>query len=136
MITQVLHCPYCHGSDVVRHSKSPEGKQCYRCRECPERGRTFLLEYSYAGQSPGVKQQIAHSTELRGGACHRSTKAFGGEDLQVEEPVACGDCASFHFYATLAGMLRPTLIGDQVIGGEPALSETPVGSLRDDGCSR
>src|SRR5215831_7652040 len=58
MITQVLHCPYCHGTDIVRHGKSPEGKQRYRCRECPERGRTFLLEYSYAGQSPSVKQQI------------------------------------------------------------------------------
>jgi hypothetical protein len=56
-----------------------------------------------------------HSTELRGGACHRSAKASGGEDLQVEEPVACWDCASFHFHATLTCMLSPTLIGDQVI---------------------
>ena len=38
---------------------SPEGKQRYRCRQCLEaRGRTFLLDYSYAGQSPAVKQQI------------------------------------------------------------------------------
>jgi hypothetical protein len=59
--------------------------------------------------------KIPHSTELRGGACHRSAKAFGGEDLQVEEPVACGDCASFHCHATLAGMLSPTLIGDQIM---------------------
>src|SRR4029077_8512344 len=53
MITQVLHCPYCHGTDIVRHGLSPEGKQRYRCRACLEgRGRTFLLEYTYAGQSP------------------------------------------------------------------------------------
>src|SRR4030095_15274092 len=59
MITQVLHCPYCHGTDIVRHGLSPEGKQRYRCRACLEgRGRTFLLEYTYAGQSPEVKQQI------------------------------------------------------------------------------
>ena len=59
MITQVLHCPYCHGTDIVRHGLSPEGKQRYRCRACLERrGRTFLLDYSYAGQSPAVKQQI------------------------------------------------------------------------------
>src|SRR5882724_2576022 len=57
-MTQVLHCPYCQGTDIVRHGKSPEGKQRYRCRACPERGRTFLLEYTYAGQSPDVKQQI------------------------------------------------------------------------------
>src|SRR4029077_20401272 len=44
--------------DIVRHGTTPEGKQRYRCRECPERGRTFLLEYAYAGQSPAIKQQI------------------------------------------------------------------------------
>jgi transposase-like protein len=59
MIIQGLHCPYCQGSDIVKHGMSPEGKQRYRCRACLEgRGRTFLLEYSYAGQSPEVKQQI------------------------------------------------------------------------------
>jgi transposase-like protein len=59
MIIQVLHCPYCQGTDIVRHGKSPEGKQRYRCRECQQgRGRTFLLDYAYAGQSPEVKQQI------------------------------------------------------------------------------
>jgi hypothetical protein len=58
MITQVLHCPYCQGTDIVKHGTTPEGKQRYRCRACPERGRTFLLEYTYAGQSPTVKQQI------------------------------------------------------------------------------
>ena len=26
--------------------------------QCPERERTFLLEYTYAGQSPEVKQQM------------------------------------------------------------------------------
>ena len=59
MIIQVLHCPYCQGIDIVRHGLSPEGKQRYRCRTCLEgRGRTFLLDYAYTGQSPEVKQQI------------------------------------------------------------------------------
>ena len=59
MIIQVLHSPHCQGTDIVRHGQSPEGKQRYRCRECREgRGRTFLLDYSYAGQSPEVKEQI------------------------------------------------------------------------------
>ena len=59
MIIQVLHCPYCRETDIVRHGLSPEGKQRYRCRTCLEGcGRTFLLEYSYAGQSSEVKQQI------------------------------------------------------------------------------
>ena len=58
MITHVLHCPYCQGTDIVRHGTTSEGKQRYRCRACPGHGRTFLLEYTYAGQSPDVKQQI------------------------------------------------------------------------------
>lgn len=45
MIIQMLYCPYCQDTDIVRHGRSPEGKQRYRCRECREgRGRTFLLE--------------------------------------------------------------------------------------------
>ena len=58
MMTQVLYCPYCQGTDIVKHGTTPEGKQRYRCRECPDHGRTFLLEYTYAGQSPDVKRQI------------------------------------------------------------------------------
>ena len=58
MMTQVLHCPYCQGIDIVRHGTTPEGKQRYRCRVCPERGRTFLLEYSDAGHAPDVQQQM------------------------------------------------------------------------------
>src|SRR5882672_4103423 len=58
MITQVLHCPYCHGTALVRHGTTSEGKQRSRCLECLlGRGRMFLLAYSYAGQSPEVKQQ-------------------------------------------------------------------------------
>jgi transposase-like protein len=58
MIIQVLHCPNCQGTDIVRHGHTRQGKQRYRCREQRCAGRTFLLEYSYAGQSPEVKQQI------------------------------------------------------------------------------
>jgi transposase-like protein len=59
MMTQVLHCPYGHETDIVRHGKSPEGKQRSRCRQCLEgRGRTFLLAYAYAGQSPAIKQHL------------------------------------------------------------------------------
>jgi transposase-like protein len=59
MIIQVLHGRHCQGTDIVRHGKSPEGKQRYRCRACREgRGRTFLLDYSYAGQAPEIKEQI------------------------------------------------------------------------------
>jgi transposase-like protein len=58
MMTQVLYCPYGQGTDIVRHGTTPEGKPRDRCRACPDRGRTFLLEYAYAGHSPDVKRQL------------------------------------------------------------------------------
>ena len=38
--------------------------------------------------------KLSHAIGFRGKRDHRSLKASGREDLQVEEPVACGDCAS------------------------------------------
>ena len=73
MIIQVLHCPYCQGIDIVKHGLSPEGKQRYRCRTCLEgRGRTFLLDYSYAGQSPeGEATDRRHGHECQRDPRHR-----------------------------------------------------------------
>jgi transposase-like protein len=58
MITQVRHCPHCHGTDIVRHGKTPQGKQRDRCRETVGQGRTFLLDYSSPGQFPHIKEQM------------------------------------------------------------------------------
>jgi insertion element IS1 protein InsB len=70
MITQVLHCPYCQGTDIVRHGTTSEGKQRSRCCACRlGRGRTFLLAYTYAGLLPEIKQQIVdmamHASGIR-----------------------------------------------------------------------
>ena len=59
MVIQVLHCPHCQGTNIVRQGTTRHGKHRYRCRACrARRGRTFLLAYAYAGQSPAIKQQI------------------------------------------------------------------------------
>ena len=58
MLFQILDCPNCHGTDIVKHGKSPEGKQRYKCRENVCNDRTFILDYAYPGQSRQVKQQI------------------------------------------------------------------------------
>jgi transposase len=69
MVIQVLHCPHCHNTDIVRHGTPRQGKQRSRCRTCPEHGRTLLLEYAYAGQSPEIKRQIVdravHASGMR-----------------------------------------------------------------------
>ena len=58
MIMQILHCSHCQGTAIIRHGKTRQGKQRSCCQETVCDGRTFLLEYSYAGHSAAIKQQI------------------------------------------------------------------------------
>lgn len=57
-----VECPHCHSTEVVKHGKSPVGKQRYRCQnsECPY--RTFVLSQTYPGRTQQVKQQIVEMT--------------------------------------------------------------------------
>ena len=58
MVLEAVTCPHCQGDDVVKHGRTAEGKQRYKCRhtECPR--TTFIRTYSYRGYLPEVKQQI------------------------------------------------------------------------------
>lgn len=51
-------CPDCHSTDIVKHGRSGEGKQRYRCRNNKCLRRTFLLDYSYQGHKRKVKKKI------------------------------------------------------------------------------
>jgi hypothetical protein len=64
---------------------------------------------------------FSHSTEFSGAVCYCLSKASGGKNLEVEQPVACWDCTSFDFHPTLPGMLSPTLIRDQVVQQRQAI---------------
>jgi hypothetical protein len=48
MMLQVLHCPPCQGTDIVRHGQTRPGKQRYRGREqrCAGRPRVIQLVLS------------------------------------------------------------------------------------------
>src|SRR5438128_165263 len=67
MIIQVLHGLNGHGTEIVRHGKTRQGKQRDRCREQCCAGRTFLLEYASAGQSPAVTPQMVEMAMNAGG---------------------------------------------------------------------
>jgi transposase-like protein len=57
-----VRCPYCQSSEVVRHGKSTNGKERFRCLkpECPY--QTFSLNLAYPGRNREVKQQIVEMT--------------------------------------------------------------------------
>jgi hypothetical protein len=73
-----------------------------------------------------------HSTRFSGKGYHRSSQASRREDLEIEKPVSCGDCSSFHFHATAASMLSTPLVGHEVVQmGEPSQERllTPFGMM-------
>lgn len=62
MVLEPVLCPDCGSDDVVKHGRSDEGKQGYKCRN-PECHRcTFIRTYAYRGYLPPVKEQITEMT--------------------------------------------------------------------------
>ncbi|MBD2465545.1 IS1 family transposase [Oscillatoria sp. FACHB-1407] len=59
MVREPIHCPSCNCTNIVKHGKSPAGKQRYKCgnTDCPR--STSLLQYTYQGCLPDVKQKIS-----------------------------------------------------------------------------
>jgi insertion element IS1 protein InsB len=67
MAFEPIHCPTCHGVDVVKYGKTADGKQRFRCQSVPCECTTFLRAYSDQGLLPEVKPKIvARSLNGRG----------------------------------------------------------------------
>ena len=58
MVLELVHCPECNSPNIVKHGKTAEGKQRYKCRKGDCTRHSFVLEYSYRVYLPAVKQQI------------------------------------------------------------------------------
>ena len=69
MMMPVLHCPHCHGTDIIRPGKTRQGKQRSCCQGTVGDGRPCLLDDSYAGHSAAIKPQIVdmamHASGMR-----------------------------------------------------------------------
>ncbi len=59
MVLEPVCCPHCQSPDVVKNGKSGEGKQRYRCRNADCARASFMLDYSYRGHIPVVKQPVS-----------------------------------------------------------------------------
>jgi len=59
MVLEPIYCPTCDGIAVIKHGTTPDGKQRYRCQDTECSRGTFILQYTYCGYSPEVKQQIS-----------------------------------------------------------------------------
>lgn len=58
MALRLVCCPNCKQTNVVKCGTTEQGKQRYACcaTDCPT--KTFILEYSYAGCLPEVKEKV------------------------------------------------------------------------------
>jgi len=67
VVLEPVHCPACHKTQIVKHGKSAAGKQRYKyCNlECSR--QSFILNYTYQGYLPAVKQQIIDMALNRSG---------------------------------------------------------------------
>ena len=59
MVVEPIPCPVCHSINVVKHGKTVADKQRYKCCNPECQRHTFILDYSYGGYLPEVKQQIS-----------------------------------------------------------------------------
>lgn len=59
---EVVRCPHCQGSAVVKYGTASNSKARYRCQQDATCGRTFLRTYAYPGCLPEVKRQMVEMT--------------------------------------------------------------------------
>jgi transposase-like protein len=59
---EVVRCPHCQGSAVVKYGTASNGKARYRCQQAATCGRMFLRTYADPGCQPEVKQQMVEMT--------------------------------------------------------------------------
>ncbi len=84
MVLEPVLCPACHGSDVVKHGKSTEGKQRYKCRNPQCSRSTFIQHYSYRGYLPQIKQQIVDMA-VNGSGIRNTARVLGISPTTVIE---------------------------------------------------
>lgn len=58
-VLEPIRGPTCNQTQIVKHGKSAEGKQRYRCRNAACSRENFVLDYTERAYLPEVKQQIS-----------------------------------------------------------------------------
>ena len=58
MVLIAVRCPFCQSDYIIKGGKTETGKQRYRWQstDCPR--RSFVLDPTYKGRRPEIKQQV------------------------------------------------------------------------------
>jgi insertion element IS1 protein InsB len=84
MVLEPVHCPDCDGIDVIKHGKTKEGKQRYRCQNPDCQRSTFIRSYSYAAYHSQVKAQISEMA-MNGSGIRDTARVLGISPTTVIE---------------------------------------------------
>lgn len=85
MATKEILCPACQSAQIVKHGFSDEGKQRYQCKNLACKKNTFLVDYSYYGHLPDVKNKIIEMA-LNGSGIRDTARVLKiGKDTVISE---------------------------------------------------
>lgn len=75
-------CPECHRAEVIKHGKTAQGKQRYRCTHSDCKTNTFLLSKSYSYK--GCRR------DMNGKIISHTLRASGIRDIAITLEISCG----------------------------------------------
>jgi insertion element IS1 protein InsB len=84
MILEPVRCPRCDEIEVIKHGKTAQGKQRYRCQQLECTLSTFICDYSYAAYSLQVQQQIGEMA-INGSGIRDTARVLGISSTTVIE---------------------------------------------------
>jgi insertion element IS1 protein InsB len=76
MVLEPICCPRCDEIEVIKHGKTAQGKQRYRCQQLKCTLSTFICDYSYAAYSLQVQQQIGEMA-INGSGIRDTARVLG-----------------------------------------------------------
>jgi transposase-like protein len=76
MVLIAVTCPYCESDHITKRGKTETDKQRYRCHNptCPH--QSFLLNPTYKGRLPEIKEQII-AMALNGSGIRDTARVLG-----------------------------------------------------------
>jgi transposase-like protein len=79
-------CPTCNKTQIVKHGKSAAGKQRYKCCNSDCSRQSFILNYTYQGYLPTVKQHLSE-TAVNGSGIRDTARVLKiSPTTVIEEP--------------------------------------------------
>ena len=73
MVTKVISCYHCQGTQLVKHGRTRNGKQRYKCKDC---GRSSREQPQPPGYTEQQREQILRAYEERS-SLRGLTRTFG-----------------------------------------------------------